>query len=118
YPLPKTAGRIQRGGVEGSRKDCGRTIFSRHGCEIARADLSRHRQNGEIDREREKISAVPRSLSALHHEWLRFVARADFVVANDLEKIAVMKMSILRETWRDFPSGDPAKWQVGNLPQP
>src|SRR5262249_16973075 len=64
-------------------------VLPRHRHEIARANLQRHRQIGEIDGRGEKISAVPRFVSALHHERRWFARGATSPLANDLEKTAV-----------------------------
>ena len=66
----------------------------------ARGNLSRYRQDGEIDRKREKISAIPRSLSHLHYECVRTVDWANFTVTNHLEEIAVKTTSILFQCGR------------------
>ena len=58
-------------GLEGSRAHCGRQILPRHGHRVARADLQRDRQDGEVDGQREEVPAVPRSVSGLHHGRLR-----------------------------------------------
>src|SRR5262249_42506997 len=56
---------------------------------IAGTDFQRHRQTGEVDRKREKISAIPRSLSTGSDGRVRAVGGANAPVTDALEKTAV-----------------------------